>query len=149
MTDVSVIPMTAAHIETVACLEQACFSAPWSAASLAEELDNPPAVFRVAVNAADRVLGYMGMHHIGDEGFVTNVAVFPDARRMGVAAALLAYMADYAAEHSLYRITLEVRVSNTAAIALYEGAGYVRDGVRPGFYRNPTEDAAIYSRYFR
>ncbi|MBQ9859473.1 MAG: ribosomal protein S18-alanine N-acetyltransferase [Clostridia bacterium] len=141
--------MTAAHIETVACLEQACFSAPWSAASLAEELENPLAVFRVAVDGDGQILGYMGMHHVGDEGFVTNVAVFPAARRRGVAAALLAHMADYAAAHRLYRITLEVRLSNTAAIALYEGAGYVRDGVRPAFYRNPTEDAAIYSRYFQ
>ena len=149
MEQITVLPMAAAHIRSVAALEQACFSTPWSAAALAEELDNPPAVFRLAVDAAGTVLGYMGMHHVGDEGFVTNVAVHPAARRRGVAAALLAYMADYAAENRLYRITLEVRVSNTAAIALYEGAGYVRDGVRPGFYRNPTEDAAIYSRYFQ
>ena len=145
----TVIPMTAAHIGAVAGLEQVCFAAPWSAESLAEELVNPLAVFRVAVDAAGQVLGYMGMHHIGDEGFVTNVAVAPAARRPGVGAALLAHLADDGAELSLYRITLEVRVSNTAAIALYEGAGYVRDGVRPGFYRQPTEDAAIYSRYFQ
>ena len=144
----TVVPMTAAHVGAVAELEQACFAAPWSAAALAEELDNPLAVFRVAVDAAGQVLGYLGLHHVGDEGFVTNVAVAPAARRQGVAAALLAHMAAYATAHSLYRITLEVRVSNTAAIALYEGAGYVRDGVRPGFYRSPTEDAAIYSRYF-
>ena len=148
MAEVSVTPMTAAHVEAVARLEQACFSAPWSAASLTEELANPLAVFRVAVDGDGQVLGYMGMHHIGDEGFVTNVAVAPAARRRGVAAALLSYMADYAAEHRLYRITLEVRVSNTAAISLYEGAGYVRDGVRPAFYSHPTEDAAIYSLYF-
>ena len=148
MDAITVVPMTAAHIEAVAGLERVCFSTPWSAAALAEELDNPPAVFRVAVDAAGAVLGYMGMHHVGDEGFVTNVAVDPTARRQGIAAALLAHMADYAVAHAFYRITLEVRVSNAAAIALYEGAGYVRDGVRPGFYRNPTEDAAIYSRYF-
>ena len=71
----------------------------------------------------------------------------PAARRRGVAAALLAYMADYAVQHSLYRITLEVRVSNDAAIALYEREGYVRDGIRPRFYAHPTEDAAIYSWY--
>ena len=149
MERITVLPMAAEHIGAVAALEQTCFSTPWSAAALTEELDNPPAVFRVATDAAGAVLGYMGMHHIGDEGFVTNVAVSPAARRQGVAAALLAHMADYAVQHSLYRITLEVRVSNAPAIALYEGAGYVRDGVRPRFYRNPTEDAAIYSRYFR
>ena len=144
----TVMPMTAEHIAAVAALEQACFSAPWSAAALEEELTNPLAVFRVAVDAAGQVLGYMGFHHIGDEGYVTNVAVFPAARRQGVAAALLAATADYARAHGLYRVTLEVRLSNEPAIALYEGAGYVRDGVRPRFYCDPVEDAAIYSRYF-
>jgi len=144
---VQIIPMTAAHVASLAQLEQTCFSTPWSAEGLAEELTNPHAVFRVAVEG-DAVLGYVGMHHLLDEGFITNVAVFPAARRRGVARALLAGLAQYAAAHNLYRITLEVRVSNVAAITLYEGAGYVRDGVRPAFYRDPTEDAAIYSLYF-
>ena len=142
-----IIPMTAAHVASLAQLEQTCFSTPWSADGLAEELSNPHAVFRVAVEG-DAVLGYVGMHHLLDEGYITNVAVFPAARRRGVARALLADLAQYAAAHNLYRITLEVRVSNVAAITLYEGAGYVRDGVRPAFYRDPTEDAAIYSLYF-
>ena len=143
-----IVPMAQSHIDAIAAIEQACFSEPWSAAALAEELDNPPAVFLAAVEG-ETVLGYVGMHHVVDEGFITNVAVFPAARRRGVARALLADLAQYAAAHNLYRITLEVRVSNAAAITLYEGAGYVRDGVRPAFYRDPTEDAAIYSLYFQ
>ena len=142
-----IIPMTAEHIAALAALERACFSDPWSEAGLSEELDNPHAVFRVAVEG-DTVLGYVGMHHLLDEGFITNVAVSPAARRRGVARALLADLAAYGTAHGLYRITLEVRVGNTPAITLYEGAGYTRDGVRPGFYRDPTEDAAIYSLYF-
>ena len=142
-----IVPMQADHIPALAQLERACFAAPWSEAALAEELDSPHAVFRVAVDDAGGVLGYVGMHHLVDEGFIANVAVSPSARRQGVARALLADLAAYGAAHSLYRITLEVRVSNAPAIALYEGAGYVRDGVRPGFYRDPTEDAAIYSLY--
>ena len=143
-----ILPMEPQHVQSLAQLERACFAAPWSAEGLAEELDNPHAVFRVAVDDAGGVLGYVGMHHLVDEGFVTNVAVDPAARRQGVARGLLAALAAYGVEHGLYRITLEVRVSNTAAISLYESAGYRLDGVRPGFYRNPTEDAAIYSLYF-
>ena len=94
------------------------------------------------------MVGYVGMHHVLDEGFITNVAVSPAARRRGVARALLAELAAYGRAHSLYRITLEVRVGNTPARALYEGEGYVLDGVRPKFYSDPTEDAAIYSLYF-
>ena len=142
-----VIPMEQSHIAAVAALEQACFSEPWSAAALAEELDNPPAVFRVAVEG-DAVLGYVGMHHVLDEGFITNVAVSPEARRRGVARALLADLAAYGTAHGLYRITLEVRVGNAAARTLYESEGYKLDGIRPGFYRAPAEDAAIYSLYF-
>ena len=141
------VPMAESHIAPLAALEQVCFSEPWSETALAEELDNPNAVFRVAVED-DAVLGYVGMHHLVDEGFITNVAVFPHARGRGVGKALLADLTAYGKEKSLYRITLEVRLSNAAAISLYEGAGYVRDGVRPGFYRDPTEDAAIYSLYF-
>ena len=143
----TIIPMQQEHIAAVAALEQACFSAPWSAAALAEELTNPLAVFCVAVED-DAVLGYVGMHHVLDEGFITNVAVSPDARRRGVARALLADLAAYGTAHSLYRITLEVRVGKTPARTLYESEGYRLDGIRPGFYRAPAEDAAIYSLYF-
>ncbi len=146
---VQVISMTERHISALAQLERACFSDPWSEDALREELDNPHAVFRVAVDESGVVLGYGGMHHLVDEGFITNVAVAPAARRQGVAKAILADLAAYGAAHSLYRITLEVRVGNTPAITLYEQAGYLRDGVRPGFYSHPTEDAAIYSLYFQ
>ena len=143
-----ILTMSAEHIDAVAALERACFSDPWSADALREELDNPHAVFTVAVGEDGSVLGYVGMHHLVDEGFITNVAVSPAARRQGVARALLQHLTEYGTAHSLYRITLEVRVGNTPAIALYESLGYVRDGVRPGFYSHPTEDAAIYSLYF-
>ena len=143
-----IVPMAQCHIDAVAALERVCFSDPWSADALREELDNPHAVFTVAVGEDGSVLGYVGMHHLVDEGFITNVAVSPAARRQGVARALLQCLTEYGTAHSLYRITLEVRVGNTPAIALYEGLGYVRDGVRPGFYSHPTEDAAIYSLYF-
>ncbi len=143
----TVVPMTAQHISAVAALEQLCFSSPWSAAALADTLDNPQAVFWVAVKD-NTVLGYAGLHHIGDEGYIDNVATAPAARRQGVGRALLAALDAYGRAHKLYRLTLEVRVSNRAAIALYSGAGYVRDGVRPHFYSKPAEDAAIYSYYF-
>ena len=143
----TIVPMAQSHIAAIAAIEQACFSEPWSAAALAEELSNPPAVFLAAVEG-ETVLGYVGMHHVVDEGFITNVAVSPDARRRGVARALLATLSAYGREHGLYRITLEVRVGNTPARTLYEGEGYTLDGVRPKFYSHPTEDAAIYSLYF-
>ncbi len=142
--NITVAPMTATHIESLAALEQACFADPWSAQALREELHNPCAAFLVAIQN-EQVVGYLGCHHIEDEGYITNVATDPTYRRRGIARHLLTY-AVTEWQH-LSRITLEVRVSNTPAIALYEQAGFVRDGVRPRFYSHPTEDAAIYSYY--
>ena len=140
-------PMTADHIPSLAALEAVCFADPWSEAALAEELSNPAAVFLVATEG-ERVLGYVGMHRILDEGYIANIAVFPAARRQGVARRLLEMLDAYGREQALARLTLEVRASNAPAIALYEGCGWVKDGVRPGFYSHPAEDAVIYSRYF-
>ncbi len=146
-TRTCVVLMTEAHIETLAALERECFADPWSAKGLREELDNPCAHFLVAERGGEAV-GYLGTHIVADEMSVTNIAVFPRHRREGVAHALLHEARQYAEQQHLSRITLEVRVSNAAAISLYEGEGFVKDGVRPGFYAHPTEDAAIYSLYF-
>lgn len=140
-----VTAFTAAHLPAAARLEQLCFSDPWSADALAEELNNPCAHFLTALDG-DMVVGYLGCHHVADEGFIANVAVHPSRRRRGIARALVAAAIEQG--HALSRITLEVRASNDAAIALYESLGFVKDGVRPRFYAHPTEDACIYSYYY-
>ena len=94
---------------------------------------------------AESAVGYVGMHHILDEGYITNVAVHPAYRRRGVATALLEQLEKYAESHDMSRITLEVRASNDKAIALYKKMGYKKEGVRPGFYDSPKEDALIYT----
>lgn len=132
------------HLPALAALERICFAEPWSEAALAEELRNPAARFTVAV-IKDEVAGYMGFHHVLEEGAVANLAVFPAHRRQGVARALLTELKAWAAQNGVCRITLEVRVSNAPAVALYEGMGFVRVGTRPGFYARPAEDAALYT----
>ncbi len=141
----TVTNFTAAHLTAVAQLEQLCFSDPWSADALAEELSNPCAHFLAALDG-NTVVGYLGCHHIADEGFIANVAVHPSHRRQGIARALVKTAVERGA--SLSRLTLEVRASNIGAISLYESLGFVKDGIRPRFYAHPTEDACIYSYYF-
>ncbi len=146
---ITVVRMRAEHIPALAAIEKACFSAPWSEAALKEELQNPLAVFLAAVDENGTVCGYAGMHTVADEGFFANVAVSPTYRRQGAADALVNALSDYGREHNFYRLTLEVRVSNQAAIALYQKHGFICDGVRPHFYTAPDEDAYIYSLYYK
>jgi len=146
---VSIGPMHFEHLDALAEIESAAFSRPWSYDALAEELQNPLAVFYVAEDLTiERAVGYIGMHHILDEGFITNIVIHPGYRRRGIATALLRELIEYAEAKELARLTLEVRQSNSEAIALYEAHGFEQDGVRPDFYDSPKEDAVIYSLYF-
>jgi [ribosomal protein S18]-alanine N-acetyltransferase len=143
----SILHMKAKHLEDIAQLEKLCFSAPWSFDALAEELSNPLAVFLVA-ESNKAVCGYVGMHHITDEGYITNIAVFPQYRRKGIASMLLKALDEYAQKNDLSFITLEVRQSNEAAINLYESFNYKNAGERRGFYEDPNEDAAIMTKKY-
>ena len=136
------------HLDDVAALEKCCFSSPWTRAQLAEECTNDQAAVFVAVNDAGCILGYGGLHYVLDEAGVTNIAVFPDVRRKGVACAILQAMEHFCVEKQMAFLTLEVRVSNEAAIALYRKFGFKTVGVRKRFYTNPTEDACLMTKYF-
>lgn len=148
MNEINIVPMSSEHIPAIARIEAECFSTPWSEQALADELNVPAAVFLTAL-IEDKVAGYMGLQMAGGVGYVCNVAVSPEFRRRGVASALIGAQIDSARSHALDEISLEVRSSNAAARALYESFGFVRLGTRPNFYRDPTENAEIYSLFFR
>ena len=146
---VKIVPMTADHLEELEKLERICFSRPWSRKMLAEELENQCAAFLVAEDSVSgRVLGYAGLMVVADEGYITNVAVFPEYRRQGIAAQLLQVFLQFAAANHLAFLTLEVRPSNAAAIALYQGFGFEEVGRRKNYYDLPKEDALILTKYF-
>ena len=113
---------------------------------LREELGK--GIFLVAERDGAAV-GYVGCQTVLDEGYITNVAVSPDCRRQGVARALLDELKARAVQAGLSFVTLEVRASNAPAIALYEGAGFVRVGVRKNFYTAPTEDAVLMTLFLK
>lgn len=140
-------PMADCHIAGIAALERACFHAPWSENALREELGNQSNLFFAAIQEGE-VIGYLGCQTVLDEGYITNVAVAPNHRRKGIASALLAALQRGAIEKKLSFLTLEVRVSNEPAIALYEGFGYVPVGKRKNFYTDPAEDALLMTCYF-
>lgn len=136
------------YLDAVAELERCCFSEPWTRAQLAEECDNSLAKVFVAIDDEGQVLGYGGLHFVLDEAGITNVAVFPFARRKGVAEALLQAMDAFCETEKMAFLTLEVRVSNTAAVALYQKAGFQHVGIRKRFYSHPTEDALLMTKYY-
>ena len=147
---VKIVPMTADHLEELEKLERICFSRPWSRKMLAEELENQCAAFLVAEDSVSgRVLGYAGLMVVADEGYITNVAVFPEYRRQGVADALLDALCARAAALNLAFLTLEVRVSNAPAIALYRKHGFQTVGQRRNYYQKPDEDALLMTWFRR
>ena len=137
--------LTAAHIEGVAKLEKLCFSQPWSANSL-ELLTKEGIGVGMVCSADGNVCAYGGMMVAVDEGQITNIATHPDYRRRGCGAQILRALIDYAKQNRLSLLTLEVRESNRAAIALYEKHGFVRTGLRRNFYTSPTESAYVMSK---
>ena len=134
--------MNEAHIPQIAQLETICFSEPWSENALRDTLEDPKAVFFAAVEG-DTVLGYAGMHDIIGEGYVDNIAVFPEHRGKGIGEALTGALIDYSRCAALDFLTLEVRAGNTPAVSLYRKLGMLEEGRRKNFYRHPTEDALI------
>ena len=84
----AVVPMAREHISEIARLEGLCFSQPWSQQGLAAELTNSTARFLVALWEG-KIAGYAGMHGICGEGYIANIAVFPEYRKKGIGRTLV------------------------------------------------------------
>lgn len=134
-------PVTEKDLGQIGELERLCFSCPWSEAMLRTQLGEGH-IF-LAAAAGGRVLGYVGLMYVLDEGYISNVAVAPDCRRQGVASALMKRLGDEAAALDLSFMTLEVRAGNAPAIALYEKLGFRKAGLRKNYYERPREDGVL------
>lgn len=136
------VPFTAEYADDAAELERVCFSAPWTAEQIKETLSNPCAVYFAAL-VDGAFAGYAGMYAVSAEGEITNIAVSPVYRRRGVASALISALAEAGRKAGLSKLCLDVRVSNAAALSLYEKNGFYRVGLRRGYYSAPKEDAVL------
>jgi len=144
----TVEPMKPEHISQIAEIESRCFSMPWTEKSLSDELGNENAHFLAAVFDGN-IIGYVGVIEICGEADITNVAVLPEYRGRGIARRLLARLIEAGKERALATITLEVRVSNTPAINLYQSFDFKPVGRRKNFYSHPTEDADLMTRWMK
>ena len=110
-------------------------------------LDNPAVAILLALGEDGGILGYAVLSCVLDEGNLDNIAVAPEARRNGVADALLSTLTAFGREH-LARLMLEVRSSNAPALALYEKHGFAAVGRRKNYYDAPREDAILMTLTF-
>lgn len=140
-----------ADVPALEALERTCFTHPWTAAQLADELaaGDPGFVLvleRPAGGGGRRLCAYGSFRLVLDEMHVMNVAVAPPERRRGIARWLLRFAMGRAARRGARRALLEVRAGNREAVALYESLGFRRLGVRREYYREPVDDALVLAR---
>lgn len=129
----------------VAEMEQQIFSDPWSEKSVMETVQQKQSVCFTAEKAG-HLLGYLLAYHAADEAEIARIAVQKEARRQGAAGKLMQALEHYCEEHKMEKLLLDVRESNEAARSFYTKNGFVEDGIRQGFYTNPSEDAVLMSR---
>ena len=140
-------PMREADLPRVVEIERAGFRHPWSEELLRRELDHVWSRILLAVvdgaDGSERILGFVVFWIVHDEIHVLNVATALEARRRGVARALMEQTVEEGRRRGSRLATLEVRRSNLPAIALYRALGYREVGVRPNYYADEGEDAIV------
>ncbi|MFR1673103.1 MAG: ribosomal protein S18-alanine N-acetyltransferase [Candidatus Gastranaerophilaceae bacterium] len=141
---VKIRPMQKMDLDDVIAVEAKAYGEHhWSKESFYNELSNELAFYFSAFDENEQLVGYSGCWQILEEAHITNIAVDIDCRRKHVGEALLTAIINKCYEQKIKYITLEVRVSNEAAIKLYEKYGFKSLGIRKGYYQNNNEDALI------
>ena len=141
-----IIDVEEACLEQIALIEQECFSCPWTVEQLRTQLKDKNHEFIAAVSG-DKVLGYVGMMYVLDEGYISNVAVTPECRKKGIADALIDRLIEISSSLGLSFVSLEVRESNAPALALYSKHGFSPVGRRKNYYVLPKEDAILMTTF--
>lgn len=141
---VKVVKARASDVKAISEIEKVCFSVPWSYEMLYSDIVNSiVADYFIAKDHQGCILGFCGMFDVAGEAHITNIAVLPEQRGRGIAGEMVAAMIKNATINGCEAITLEVRVSNQAAIRLYRKFGFVTEGIRKRYYSDNGEDAFI------
>ena len=136
--------ITAEDIEDAALLEKANLGKEaWSQKQLLDAITRDDTIYLVAVKS-EKIVGLCGVQNISGEGEITNVSVASYCRGEGIGYKMLKQLIERGKGIGIKDYTLEVRAGNKSAISLYERLGFKSEGVRPGFYDEPKDDAVIY-----
>lgn len=134
--------MHAADVSEVVEIERMSFTTPWSEAAFLGEILKLYSLTKVAV-LEGKIIGYICVEHIMDEGHILNLAVHPDFRRRGIGTKLMEEVLDELKKNDCRYLYLEVRFSNLGARKFYESFGFRVVGIRRDYYTSPIEDAAL------
>jgi [ribosomal protein S18]-alanine N-acetyltransferase len=144
MTRVELRRLEMRDLNAIEGIERASYPTPWSRSMFASELAKPSSICLGAFDLeTDELAGYLVISRYVDAWHVMNVAVAPVHRRQGIATTLLERLFEVTAGRGRRGYTLEVRVSNVGAVALYGRLGFKPRGVRRGYYTDNREDALI------
>ncbi|MBI5847826.1 MAG: ribosomal protein S18-alanine N-acetyltransferase [Nitrospirae bacterium] len=144
LMDVLIRDLRPEDVPEVLAIERSSFSTPWSEILFMNEIFKPRSLPKAAA-IGDMIVGYICANYLLEEGHILNVTVHPDFRKQGIASRLVHSMLDLLWEEGCRAIFLEVRQSNTAALRMYEKAGFGRISTRKAYYTLPVEDAVIMS----
>ena len=144
MQNLKIQKMNYEHIDEILHIEELCYGAHhWSRDSFIAELNNKISSYFCIIDKNDKCLGYMGIWKIVNEAHITNLSIHPDFQHKKLAHRLLLNSIKECYKEKIKFITLEVRVSNTRAIKLYERFGFKSLGLRKKYYQDNNEDALI------
>lgn len=146
MSSYNIEPMNSSHVEGIFEVSKLSLAESWNIESIEKELSNKLAKYLVALDG-NKVIGFVGMWIVFDEGDITNIAVHPDYRKQGVGNLLMDSLIALCKESNITSLTLEVRESNLPAQNLYKKHKFTEEGVRKNFYDNPKENAIIMWRH--
>jgi ribosomal-protein-alanine N-acetyltransferase len=141
--EVTLAAMRRRHLRGVTRIEQQVYPRPWSVALFLSELALRDQRTYLVAKVGPQLVGYAGAMYVGPDAHVTTLAVDPAWHRHGIGTRLLLALARAALAKGSTALTLEVRVSNEAAQALYRRFGFVAAGVRKGYYSDTDEDAVV------
>jgi len=167
MAEIIIVQALPEDAERLYQIECSCFATPWSRESLSSFIaDTAHSICLTAhediaastglsesenrIDSRDnfrteRIIGYIGVLSVLDEGEITNIAVLPENRGKGVGFALLCAAKDHCRQIGVHTLHLEVRTGNCNAVALYRKCGFVQTGMRRGYYADNGEDALLFS----
>lgn len=142
LKDLHITDMKTTDLSDVVAIEMASFTMPWSEALFLNEIQNSLSVSKVA-RTGGKIVGYICISQVIDEGHVLTLAVHPEFRNSGIATALVQHAIDLLKANDCRHVFIETRVSNEKARKLYECFSFKVIGIRKDYYIMPLEDAVI------